>query len=155
MELLVDTNSSFSWCSHSISADASCVMASMRLMPGGMFHSASVVLRFKGNLRMMRTAVIRVFVFDKPVPNPITNWDLFVGYIQAVLDVGAVPMVTFAKYPPPYDNPRHLRTFIARCSDIVYGCIDQWGGRIVCDWMWCIWNEPNNLPVGRTLSFLD
>lgn len=154
MELLVDTNSSFSWCPTA--------SRRMQLRYGfneidAWWHVSFGQRRpeIQRQLRMMRTAVIRVFVFDKPVPNPITNWDLFVGYIQAVLDVGAVPMVTFAKYPPPYDNPRHLRTFIARCSDIVYGCIDQWGGRIVCDWMWCIWNEPNNLPVGGALSFLD
>src|SRR5262245_58016213 len=78
--------------------------------------------------RLMGTQVVRVFVFDKPVPDPVTEWDLFVAYVQAVLDMGALPMVTFAKYHPPHDEPRHLRTFVARCADVVRRWLAQWGG---------------------------
>ena len=28
--------------------------------------------------------------------------------------------------------------------EIVWGCIEQWGGEEVKDWYWCVWNEPNN-----------
>ena len=56
-------------------------------------------------LRLMGTKVIRVFVFDKPVPDPFKEWHWFAAVLQAVLDVGAKPMVTFAKFHPPFDDP--------------------------------------------------
>ncbi len=103
--------------------------------------------------RLMGTQIVRIFVFDKPVPDPVTEWALFAAYVQGVLDMGAVPMVTFAKYHPPHDDPRSLRTFVARCADVVWGCIEQWGGEAVRDWYWCVWNEPNNYQVGGNLTF--
>ena len=102
---------------------------------------------------LMGTQVVRIFVFDKPVPDPVTEWGLFAAYVQAVLDMGALPMVTFAKYHPPHDEPRNLRTYVARCADVVWGCLEQWGGEAVRDWFWCVWNEPNNYQVGGALSF--
>ena len=109
--------------------------------------------RIRHHHRLMGTEVVRVFVFDKPVPDPVTEWDLFAAYIQAVLDMGAVPMITFAKYHPPHDEPRNLRTYLARCADVVWGCLEQWGGERVRDWYWCVWNEPNNYNVGGGLTF--
>jgi hypothetical protein len=103
--------------------------------------------------RLMGTQVVRIFVFDKPVPDPVAEWDLFAAYVQAVLDMGALPMITFAKYHPPHDEPRNLRTYVARCADVVWGCLEQWGGEVVRDWYWCVWNEPNNYQVGGALSF--
>jgi hypothetical protein len=108
--------------------------------------------RIRRHHRLMGTQVVRIFVFDKPVPDPVTEWDLFAAYVQAVLDMGALPMVTFAKYHPPHDEPRNLRTFVARCADVVWGCLEQWGGEAVRDWFWCVWNEPNNYQVGGALS---
>jgi hypothetical protein len=104
-------------------------------------------------LKLMGTRVMRIFVFDKPVPDPIFEWQLFAAYVQAVLDAGALPMITFAKYQPPHEDKRNRRAYIARTQDIVWGCIEQWGGEVVRDWYWCIWNEPNNVPVGGGLSF--
>ena len=104
-------------------------------------------------LRLMGTQVMRIFVFDKPVPDPVFEWPLFAGYVQSVLDAGATPMVTFAKYHPPHDDLRSRRAYVARTRDIVWGCIEQWGGEAVRDWYWCIWNEPNNIPVGGGLTF--
>jgi hypothetical protein len=104
-------------------------------------------------LRLMGTQVVRLFVFDQPVPDPFKEWHLFAGTIQAVLDAGARPMVTFAKFHPPYDDPESIRRFTARCSEVVWGCIEQWGGETVKDWYWCVWNEPNNLIVGGELTF--
>jgi hypothetical protein len=109
--------------------------------------------RIRQHHRLMRTEVVRVFVFDKPVPDPVGEWGLFTAYIQAVLDMGAVPMITFAKYHPPHDEVRNLRTYLARCADVVWGCLEQWGGEKVRDWYWCVWNEPNNYHVGGGLSF--
>lgn len=103
--------------------------------------------------RLMGTQVVRLFVFDQPVPDPMKEWDLFAGTVQAALDAGATPMLTFAKFHPPYDDPRNVRQFVARCSEMVWGCIEQWGGETVKDWYWCIWNEPNNLIVGGDLTF--
>ncbi|HEX6000134.1 MAG TPA: hypothetical protein VFZ16_12190 [Hyphomicrobiaceae bacterium] len=103
--------------------------------------------------RLMGTEIVRIFVFDKPVPDPVKEWDLFAAYVQAVLDMGAVPMITFAKYHPPHDDERNLRTYLARCADVVWGCLEQWGGERVRDWYWCVWNEPNNYHVGGLLTF--
>ena len=122
----------------------SCAMASTRSTAGGISRMGEHREQIHRRLRLMGTQVIRVFVFDQPVPDPFKEWHLFAGTVQAVLDVGAKPMVTFAKFPPPYDNPRNIRNFVARCSEVVWGCIEQWGGETVKDWYWCIWNEPNN-----------
>lgn len=104
-------------------------------------------------LRLMGTKVIRVFVFDQSGPDPVHDWHLFAALIEAILDVGAQPMVTFSKFQPPYDDPRSIRTFVSRCSDIVWNSIEQWGGEAVRQWYWCVWNEPNNLIIGGNLTF--
>lgn len=104
-------------------------------------------------LRLMGTDVIRVFAFDKPVPDPFTQWDFFAAVLQAVLDIGAKPMVTFAKFHPPFDNPTYRRAFVDRCREVVWGCLEQWGGEEVKDWYWCIWNEPNNPDVGGDVPY--
>ena len=106
-------------------------------------------------LRLMDTRVIRIFVFGQPVPDPVKDWHLFAAYVQAVLDAGAVPMITFARFEPPYDSAKNIKTFVARCSEIVWGCIEQWGGDTVKDWYWCVWNEPNNRIIGGGLTFAD
>jgi hypothetical protein len=109
--------------------------------------------KIRRQLKLMDTQVMRIFVFDKPVPDPVWEWDLFAAYVQAVLDAGALPMITFAKFHPPHDDPRNLRTYITRSKDVVWGCLEQWGADVVRDWYWCVWNEPNNVPVGGGLSF--
>jgi hypothetical protein len=110
-------------------------------------------VRIQRRLRRMRTEVVRVFVFGQPVPDPMGDWHSFAGYLQGVLDAGAKPMVTFAKFHPPYDDPRNVDEFVARCSEIVWGCLEQWGGAEVKDWYWCVWNEPNNKIIGGDLTF--
>lgn len=109
--------------------------------------------RIHRRLRLMDTKVIRVFVFDKPVPDPFVEWPWFAAVLQAVLDAGAKPMVTFAKFPPPYDDAGAIRRFVARCSEIVWGCLEQWGGEEVGHWYWCIWNEPNNPDIGGDIRY--
>jgi hypothetical protein len=104
-------------------------------------------------LQLMSTQVIRVFVFDKPVPDPVKEWRWFAAVLQAVLDAGAKPMVTFAKFHPPFDDAANIRTFVARCAEIVWGCVEQWGGEEVGDWYWCLWNEPNNPDIGGNITY--
>ncbi len=104
-------------------------------------------------LRLMDTKVVRLFVFDQPVPDPFKDWYNFEQVLQAVLDIGAKPMITFAKFPPPYDRPKNIREFVSRASEVVWGCIERFGGEEVSQWYWCIWNEPNNLIVGGDLNF--
>lgn len=112
-------------------------------------HRAEIQRR----LRLMDTKVVRVFVFDQPVPDPFKDWYSFEGLVQAVLDIGAKPMITFAKFPSPYDKPKNIRDFVTRASEVVWGCIERWGGEEVSEWYWCIWNEPNNKIVGGDLTF--
>ena len=57
--------------------------------------------RISARLREMGTQIIRVFLFDKGTPDPVRDWPQFEAYLQAVLDAGAVPLVTFAKFDRP------------------------------------------------------
>jgi len=104
-------------------------------------------------LRLMDTKVVRVFVFDQPVPDPFKDWQSFEGMLQAILDIGAKPMITFAKFPPPYGKAKNIHDFVSRASEVVWGCIERWGGQEVSEWYWCVWNEPNNKIVGGDLTF--
>jgi hypothetical protein len=104
-------------------------------------------------LRDIDTRMIRLFLFDKGAPNPVTEWPTFRSYVQAVLNVGAVPMITFAKLHRPLDDSRAIRWFANQCSDVVWGCIEEWGPEVVRDWYWCVWNEPNNVWISGDVSF--
>jgi hypothetical protein len=104
-------------------------------------------------LRLMQTDVIRLFVFDKPVPNPVVRWSDFAAVVDAVLASGAKPMVTYAKFDPPFDSPRQLERFVARVREVVWRALETWGGEEVATWFWCVWNEPNNPDVGGNLAY--
>ncbi len=104
-------------------------------------------------LREMDTRIVRIFLFDKNTPDPVTDWHLFASYIQAVLNIGATPMLTFAKFNRPVDDPRAVRWFAKRCGDVVWSSIEQWGGEVVREWYWCVWNEPNNTWISGGLGF--
>jgi hypothetical protein len=104
-------------------------------------------------LREMRTEIIRVFLYDKNAPDPLTEWPLLRSYLNAVLAVGAIPMVTFAKFDRPGDDPRAVRWFAEQCGDVVWQCLEEWGEEHVCDWYWCVWNEPNSTWIGGGLEF--
>ncbi|HET8579471.1 MAG TPA: hypothetical protein VFL31_00585, partial [Nitrospiraceae bacterium] len=95
-------------------------------------------------LREIDTRIVGVPVFDKGAPDPVGDWPMFVSHVQAVLNVGATPMMTFGRFHRPFDDPRAVRWFANQCADVVWGCLEQWGGEAVRDWYWCIWNEPNN-----------
>src|SRR5262249_25182859 len=103
-------------------------------------------------LRALRPRVVRIFLFDKHAPDPVADWPGFAAYVQAVLNLGAVPMVTFAKSERPVDDWRALPSFATPCAGVVWGCLDQWGEQ-VADWYWCVWNEPNSTWIGGGLSF--
>jgi hypothetical protein len=104
-------------------------------------------------LRDIDTRLIRLFLFDKGAPNPVTEWPVFASYVQAVLNVGATPMITFAKLHRPLDDVRAVRWFANQCADVVWNCVEQWGGDTVRDWYWCVWNEPNNAWISGPVSF--
>jgi hypothetical protein len=104
-------------------------------------------------LREIDTRMIRLFLFDKGAPDPVKAWPLFTAYVDAVLNVGATPMITFAKFHRPFDDPRALRWFANQCGDVVWNCLEQWGPEVVKKWYWCVWNEPNSDWIGGGLSF--
>jgi hypothetical protein len=95
-------------------------------------------------LREIDTRMVRLFLFDKGAPDHVREWPLFASYVQAVLNLGAKPMMTFAKFRPPFDDPSAIRMFADQSADVVRRCIEQWGGETVSEWYWCVWNEPNN-----------
>ena len=109
--------------------------------------------RIWDRLREIDTRMVRLFLFDKGAPDPVTEWPIFAAYVQAVLNVGAVPMITFAKLHRPLDDPRAIRWFTTQCSDVIWGCVEQWGPEEVKNWYWCVWNEPNNAWISGDVSF--
>jgi hypothetical protein len=104
-------------------------------------------------LRDIDTRLVRLFLFDKGAPDPVKQWPVFAAYVQAVLNVGATPMITFAKLHRSLDDPRAIRWFGNQCADVVWNCIEQWGGDVVRDWYWCVYNEPNNAWISGPVSF--
>src|SRR5206468_567552 len=85
-------------------------------------------------LREIDTRLIRLFLFDKGAPDPVKEWRGFAAYVQAVLNVGATPMITFAKFRRPVDDPRAIRWFANQCADVVWNCMEQWGPEVVRQW---------------------
>src|SRR5216683_2900467 len=55
--------------------------------------------RIWARLRQLRPRFVRIFLFDKHAPDPVREWKTFEAYVQAVLNLGAIPMITFAKFP--------------------------------------------------------
>jgi hypothetical protein len=104
-------------------------------------------------LRAMGTQIIRIYVFDRYTPNPVKDWPGFARYVEAVLAAGATPMITLSRFRPPFDNVGVLRWFAQRCGELVWNCIEQWGGDVVREWYWCIWNEPNSPWLNPGLDF--
>src|SRR5207244_8913153 len=85
-------------------------------------------------LREIDTRLIRLFLFDKGAPDPVTEWPVFASYVQAVLTVGATPMITFAKMHKPVNDLEAVDEFSNRSGDVVRRCIEQWGGDVVRNW---------------------
>jgi len=111
--------------------------------------------RIQQRLREIGTRMIRLFLYDKGAPDPVTQWPTFVSYVQAVLNVGATPMITFAKMHKPAGDLEAVEEFANRSADVVRRCIEQWGGEVVCDWYWCVWNEPNNEWISGPVTFAE
>jgi hypothetical protein len=109
--------------------------------------------RLWARLRALDVRIIRIFAFDKQAPDPVLDWPALRAYIQAVLNVGAIPLVTFAKFRRPFDDPRAIRWFAEQCAEIVWSCTEEWGGDAVTGWFWCVWNEPNNDWIGGGITF--
>jgi hypothetical protein len=109
--------------------------------------------RIWARLRQLRPRIVRIFLFDKHAPDPVREWNTLESYVQAVLNLGATPMITFAKFPRPADDPRAIRWFAERCGDVVWGSMERWGAEAVSNWYWCVWNEPNSTWIGGGLTF--
>ena len=77
------------------------------------------------------------------------------SYVEAVLNVGAKPMITFAKMHKPVNDLEAVDEFADRSGDVVRRCIEQWGGDVVRDWYWCVWNEPNNEWISGPVTFAE
>jgi hypothetical protein len=112
-------------------------------------HREEVWARF----RDLDTHVIRLLAFEKGAPDPVQAWATFAECIQAVLAAGAVPMVTFSKFGPPYDDCAAVRGFAGRCADVVRRCVAQWGGEAVRAWYWSVWQHPNSDWANSGLTF--
>ena len=81
--------------------------------------------------REMGTQIIRIFLFDKNAPDPLAEWDLFRSYVNAVLAVGATPLVTYAKFRRPLDDSRAVRWFAEQCGRSS-GIASKNGARSAC-----------------------
>src|SRR5262245_35992301 len=112
-------------------------------------HREEIWARF----RAVQTQVVRLLTFDQGAPDPVEEWEPFAACLEAVRSAGAVPMVTFAKFGPPYDDPAAVRGFAGRCAGVVARCLGQWGGPVVRDWYWGIWQHPNSEWVSAGLTF--
>jgi hypothetical protein len=104
-------------------------------------------------LRAIGTRIIRIYVFDRYTLNTVKDWPGFARYVEAVLAAGATPMITLSRFCPPFDNEAVLRWFAQRCGELVWSCIEQWGGEVVREWYWCIWNEPNSPWLNPRMDF--
>src|SRR5262249_47281245 len=109
--------------------------------------------RIWARFRELDTHVIRLLVFDEDAPDPVGNWEQFAYCVRAVLGAGAVPMVSFAKFGPPYDDAGAVRAFAGRCAGVVAASVRQWGGEAVRDWYWCVWHHPNSEWISAGLTF--
>jgi hypothetical protein len=109
--------------------------------------------RIQQNLRDIDSRIIRLFLYDKGAPDPVTQWPIFFSYVQAVLNIGAKPMIIFAKMHKPVNDLEAVNEFADRSGDVVRRCIEQWGGDVVRHWYWCIWNEPNNEWISGPVTF--
>jgi hypothetical protein len=109
--------------------------------------------RIWARLRQLRPHIVRIFLFDKHAPDPVREWKTFEAYVGAVLQLDAIPMITFAKSLRPADDPRAIRWFAERCGDVVWGAMERWGAEAVSQWYWCVWNEPNSTWIGGGLTF--
>jgi hypothetical protein len=94
--------------------------------------------------RLIASEVIRVHVFDRGTPDPLKEWPKFARYIQAVLNSGAVPMITFARSKAPFDSTHNRRWFANRCGEVAWNCLQHWGDDAVRKWYWCLWTKPNS-----------
>src|SRR5215475_15086782 len=83
--------------------------------------------RIQQRLREIGTRMIRLFLYDKGAPDPVTQWPTFVSYVQAVLNVGATPMITFAKMNKPVGDLEAVEEFANRSADVVRRCVEEWG----------------------------
>ena len=74
--------------------------------------------RIGQHLRDIDTRMVRLFLYDKGAPDPVTQWPVFVSYVEAARNIGAKPMITFAKMHKPVNDLAAVDEF-ADSSDYV------------------------------------
>jgi hypothetical protein len=104
-------------------------------------------------VRELGTQVVRMPVMGGGSLDPLEAWTPFASCVQAVLEAGAVPMITFSKFGPPYDDAGAVSAFAGRCAAIVAACLGEWGGEAVREWYWCVWHHPNSEWISAGLTF--
>src|SRR5262249_22561272 len=52
-----------------------------------------------------------------------------------------------------YSDTTTVGWFAERCADLVWNCVDQWGGERVRDWYWCIGSGANSDWISPGLTF--
>ncbi|HKA01467.1 MAG TPA: hypothetical protein VKE70_33375, partial [Candidatus Solibacter sp.] len=104
-------------------------------------------------LRDVQTGIVRIFAFAQYTPDPATEWESFAAYVQAVLNAGAVPMVTFVNLPQPFHDPGSVVQVAGLCGSLVAKCVDLWGGDAVSDWAWSVGNKPNSAWITGAMTF--
>jgi hypothetical protein len=98
------------------------------------------------------TQLVGLSVFDTWGPHPIREWPAFAAGVAAVLAADAIPVITFSRLSPPFDEALRLRWFANRCAEVVWSCLERWGERVL-DWHWCIGTLPNSDWVNPGLTF--
>jgi hypothetical protein len=104
-------------------------------------------------LRAVDTHVVRIGAFDTQSPDPIAAWDDYRAYLEAVLQAGAVPMLTIMRFGQPYDAPQSVKWLADSCREVARRCVDTWGAERVGEWYWCLGYEPNSAWSSAGLTF--
>lgn len=109
--------------------------------------------RIRMRLAAIGTELVGISVFDRYTPDPSREWPAFKAAIDAVLDLGAVPVITLMGRRPPVLEASAVRWFAQRCADLVWCAVDEWGVETVGGWYWSVWNNVNSEWVSPGLSF--
>jgi len=102
-------------------------------------------------VRQAAAQIVRLSVDDDCAETQC--WQRFETYVTGVLMAGAVPMVTFSRFGRPYTDAAAIRWFAGCASGLVRRSIDRWGPEVVCEWFWCLGNQPNSDWVNAGLTF--
>jgi hypothetical protein len=109
--------------------------------------------QIRTRLAAIGTELVGICVFDRYTPDPLREWPAFKAAIDAVLGLGAVPVITLVSPRPPLQDASAVRWFAQRCADLVWCAVDEWGVETVGRWYWSVWNNPNSEWVSPGVNF--